>query len=156
MNTFVLEGQEVLKRVVTTPNISKFIKTPFEEKDILYLQNAFTTPGVHAITVTSIETGRKLIDQLLDSLKWYQDVGYLASSDSAPCKGKSNVLHSITQPITPEAVAQFFIDDFYYDFLWIEATNSLLQEPWIAAFEQQLIMFHIDHMIPVIIVSYKE
>lgn len=155
MDTLVLDGREGLKRVVKAQNISKTISTPFNEHDILYLQNAFTTPGVHAIKVANLLTGRKLVKQLLNSLKWYQDVAYLASSEAVPNKEASNIISRLEQPITPEAVAQFFIEDFYYDFLWIEATSELLKEPWIASFETQLVNFHIDHMIPIIVISYN-
>ena len=155
MDTVVLDGREGLKRVVKTQSISKNIKTPFNEHDILYLQNAFTTPGVHAIKVKDVKIGRQLVTQLLNSLKWYQDVAYLASSESVPYKGATNIFAHITQPITTESVAQFFIEDFYYDFLWIEATPQLVKESWISSFEQQLVSYHIDHMIPIIIISYN-
>jgi hypothetical protein len=154
METLVLEGREGLKRFVGARNGSKNIKTPFGENDILYLQNAFTTPGVHAIKVQDVKTGRKLVTQLLNSLKWYQDVAYLASSESVPYKRAKNIFAHITQPITVEGMAQFFIENFYYDFLWIEATQELLKEPWLSSFEQQLVNYHIDHMIPIIVISY--
>ncbi len=155
MDTLVLDGREGLKRVAGRRNGSKNIRTPFEESDILYLQNAFTTPGVHAIKVENVQTGRKLVAQLLNSLKWYQDVAYLASSESVPYTGATNIFAYIAQPMTAENIAQFFIEDFYYDFLWIEATPTLLKEPWISSFEQQLVNYHIDHMIPIIVISYE-
>ena len=146
MNINILNGNSLSSRIITSP---------FSEKDILFLQSAFTVPGVHTITVSSVEQGRELMHQLLTSLDWYQDVAYLASSDALPYKDATQVLTKIEQPITHESIAQFFIDEFYYDFLWIELNDSLLHEPWLHSFENQLSNFHIADMIPVIIVSYN-
>lgn len=145
MNINILDGN---------PQASRVVKAPFTEMDILYLQNVFTVPGVHTITVESVKEGRELIDQLLYSLDWYQDVAYLAASDAVPYTKALNILTKIEQPVTAETIAQFFIDEFYYDFLWIESNNSLATEPWIASFEYQLANFNIDHIIPIIIVLY--
>lgn len=155
MNTIILNGNEALKKVAATPQLSRVVKAPFSEMDILYLQNAFTSPGVHAITVDSVQKGRELILQFLASLDWYQDVAYLSASDALPSEKATNILTKIEQPLTYETIAQFFIDEFYYDFLWIEVNENLFSEQWLAAFENQLINFHIGQMIPVIIVLYS-
>lgn len=155
MNTIILNGNEALKKIAEAPQLSHVVKAPFSEKDILYLQDAFTSSGVHSITVDSIKKGRELILQLLTSLDWYQDIAYLSVSDVTPCIKAANILTKIEQPLTHETIAQFFIDEFYYDFLWIEVNENLFSEQWLAAFESQLINFHIDQMIPVIIVLYS-
>lgn len=155
MNTIILNGNEALKKVAKAPQLSRVVKAPFSEIDILYLQSAFTVPGVHAITVDSVEKGRELILQLLRSLDWYQDIAYVSASGRLPCSQATNILTKIEQPLTYETIAQFFIDEFYYDFLWIEVDENLFSEQWLAAFENQLINFHIGQMIPVIIVLYS-
>ena len=154
MNTIVLDGSQALKKVSESQERSRIVTFPFLEKDILDLQNAFTIPGVHVITVESVQKGRNLISQLLTSLDWYQDIAYLASSNSILYQKATNIITRIEQPLTNETIAQFFINDFYYDFLWIEATPDLLSEQWLASIEVQLTNFHIDYMIPVIIVLY--
>lgn len=129
------------------------IKLPCNEQSILWLQNAFTTPGIHEISVKNVKEGRTLVYQILNSLKWYQDVACL-SLLSTETDQVADILEKIEQPITHERVLQFFMDNFYYDFLWIEATSELLKKPWINTFEQQLNQYHIDHMIPIIVISY--
>lgn len=154
MNTIVLDGSQALKKVSESQELSRIVMFPFSEKDIIYLQNMFTVPGVNVITVESVKKGRALISQLLTSLNWYQDSAYLASSNAVPCHNATNIITKIDQPLTAKTIAQFFINDFYYDFLWIEATPDLLSEQWLADIEIQLTNFHIDYMIPVIVVLY--
>lgn len=143
------------RTIIGAGGLSKKITTPCSELDILYLQNIFTTPGFHALTVPSIAIGRELIIQQLGALQWHQDIGYLTANRTAVCTGAQNLGLLIDQPIDQEVLETFFIQRFYSDFLWIEATDSLLAMPWIYAFEKQLLNYHVDQMIPIIILTYR-
>ena len=103
--------------------------------------------------IENVKEGRALVSQLLDSLKWYQDVACLSLQNTATDQ-VTDILERIEQPITHERIVQFFMDDFYYDFLWIEATDELLQKPWLVTIRGQLNQYNIDHMIPIIVISY--
>ena len=52
-----------------------------------------------------------------------------------------------------EKLEEFFIDSFYYDLIWIEHTTQLFSMPWIETFEQQLLAYKLDTMIPIIIIE---
>lgn len=133
---------------------SKRITAPYSESDILYLQNIFTSPGFHQFTVSSVLVGRELILQQLRALKWHQDVGYISTINTASIEAES-IVDLIGQPIDQDSVESFFIDQFYYDFLWIEGTRDLMAMPWIYIFEQQILHYRIDQMIPIITVNYQ-
>jgi hypothetical protein len=150
-NEYLSNEQKV---VIGAGGLSKKITTPCSEKEILYLQNIFTTPGFHALTVPSVAVGRELITQQLGALQWHQDIGYLTADQTAVCAGAQNLGSLIDQPIDQESLETFFIQRFYCDFLWIEATDSLLAMPWIYAFEKQLINYHVEKMIPIVILTY--
>ncbi len=155
MNTLEFNELNFLQQIVSFSESSKSIHTPFSENDLIFLQNAFTTPGVHAIRVKDIQTGRILIKQLLDALRWYHDVGYLALNDVIPCLHATNIMNHFSYPINSIELSRFFTEDFFYDFLWIETTQELLNQVWLPLFEQRIAHLHIDHIIPVIIVSYE-
>jgi len=156
MNSLECKGRNVLKCIASSVHVSKVVKKPFSENDILYLHNAFTTPGIHPISVCSVNIGRKVITQVLDSLKWYQDVAYLAADSTVLSIRATQIIDILKKPVTYLEITQFFIDDFYYDFLWIELTQELLETDWISFFEEQLVQLHIEKMIPIIVVSYLE
>lgn len=135
--------------------LSKKITTPCSESEILYLQTIFTMPGFHGLTVSNIQVGRELIMQQLSALQWHQNIGYVTSDQKSVCTGAHNLVSLINQPIDQDALESFFIDRFYCDFVWIEATQDLLRMNWIYTFEEQLIKYRLDQMIPIIVMSYR-
>lgn len=132
----------------------KKITAPYSESDILYLQNIFTSPGFHQFTVSSVLIGRELILQQLKALKWHQDIGYISTMNTTITEAE-NIVNLIGQPIDQDSIESFFIDRFYYDFLWIEGTQDLMAMPWIYIFEQQILHYRIDQMIPIITINYQ-
>lgn len=136
-------------------NSKRILSSACTESDILYLQNIFTTPGVHMVTVPNILAGRKIIMEQLEALQWHQEIGFLTADQSACCVPAQNILSMLEQPIDQEGVETFFIERFYFDFLWIETTSGLVNMPWIYSFEKQLINYHLDSMIPIIILTYN-
>lgn len=130
------------------------ISAPCTEADILYLQTIFTTPGIHTLKMPSVQNGRKIIMEQLKALQWHQEIGFLTADQSALCLPAQNILTMLDQPIDQEGIETFFIECFYYDFLWIETTSGLVNMPWIYAFEQQLFSYHLNTMIPIVILTY--
>lgn len=153
MNNKVLHEYE--QAIIGTGGASKRISTPYTEADILYLQNIFTTPGIHTLTVPNIQIGRQMIMEQLEALQWHQEIGFLTADQSARYLPAQNIITMLDQPMDQESIETFFIEHFYYDFLWIEATTGLVNMPWIYIFEQQLFNYHLDSMIPIIILTYR-
>jgi hypothetical protein len=147
--------QEYKHTIIGTGGHSKRISAPCTEADILYLQTIFTTPGMHSLTVPNIQTGRKMIMEQLKVLQWHQEIGFLTADQSAQCLPAQNLLKLLGQPIDQENIETFFIEHFYYDFLWIETTEGLLNMPWVYAFEEQLFNYHLQTMIPIIVLTYQ-
>ena len=105
----------------------------------------------------SVTTGRQLITEQLGHLKWHQDIGYIsADRTSSFCADAQNLVGLMDQPIDQETLESFFIQQFYCDFLWIEATPDLLSMPWIYAFKEQILNYRLDSMIPIIILGYQK
>lgn len=147
--------QEYEQTIIGTGGDSRKISTPCSEADILYLQTIFTTPGIHTLTVPNVKEGRHVIMEQLKALQWHQEVGFLTADQSGLCLPAQNILALLDQPINQEGIETFFIEHFYYDFLWIEATSGLVNMSWIYSFEQQLFNYHLDTMIPIIILTYQ-
>ncbi len=154
MNNRVIHEYE--QTIIGAEGDSRRILTPYTEADILYLQTIFITPGVHTLTVPNLKSGRQLILEQLEALQWHQEIGFLTADQSALCLPAQNILPILDQPINQEGVETFFIEHFYYDFLWIEATPGLVKMPWIYSFEQQLFNYHLDTMIPIVILTYQQ
>ena len=145
---------EYKQTIIGTGGNSRRISTPCTEADILYLQTIFTNPGIHTLTISNIQAGRRMIMEQLEALQWYQEIGFLTADQSAQCLPAQNIVTKLNQPIDQEGVETFFIDRFYYDFLWIEATEGLVNMPWVLLFERQLYNYHLNTMIPIIILTY--
>ena len=133
---------------------SKKIAMPCTEAEILYLQTIFTTPGLHSLTVSNIQDGRQMIMEQLKILQWHQEVGFLTADQTAQYLPAQNLVTLLDQPIDQEGVEAFFIEHFYYDFLWIECTHGLLNMHWIYSFETELFKYRLDTMIPIVLLTY--
>jgi hypothetical protein len=48
----------------------------------------------------------------------------------------------------------FFLEQFEVDFLWIETTNTLIEQPWFYTFERKLCDFNIESKTPIIFLVY--
>ncbi len=155
MNTQGFERLKRTQRIITTPHVSRFIAFPLSETDILYLQHIFILNGIHLITVENKETGRTIIKQMLDSLQWYYNCAVLTDT-SISSHTITTLASYFDDTVTEEKMVDFFATQFYFDFLFIEATESLLAKPWITLFETTMLNFHIDYMTPIIVLHYVE
>jgi len=142
-------------------NIKK-ITLPYSEHDIMEIQDAFLTNGYHAIQVENVVQGRLLLNTFLRALNCYRDLAVLTLVDTIPAHNDLHVYDIYKELVcdgylplfNDEQIDTFFLDSFYFDFMWIEATQELLAADWFTEFEQKLIDLKIDQHIPIIFVSY--
>jgi len=134
---------------------------PFSDSDILNLQDAFLTNGIHYIKTDNIFAGRALITLFLNSLNCHNNVATLSLS-SEPLQNGITDLYAelilgghLNQNLSHE-LEDFFLEKFYYDFMWIEATEKLLDSFWTEEFFKKITDFKLDQLIPILIVSYKK
>lgn len=131
---------------------------PFSENDVLYLQDIFLTPGVHEIHVDNVARARNMMDKVLDALHYHHKAACLSLHDmplSVNIADLVKILLTDDYLISPDSLTQFFLDYFYYDFLWIEETQSLLDSVWYEQFKQHLVDFNFNYAIPIVKVIFK-
>ncbi len=135
------------------------ITNPLTETDILDLQDTFLRNGFQHIKVKDVATGRRLVNTFLNSLAIYHNIACVTTLDVPPQDNVTNVYHELTiggylDPLDPRFLDEFFIEDFYFDFMWIEATNDLINNSsWYKYFEKKLLELKLEEHIPMIVLS---
>jgi len=129
------------------------------ENQVIALHKALLTPGFHNMQVNSIEEGRAILYTMLNALSYYSDLACLSLSDSALPSSVYDLSYHLTQggyidKACRTDLENFFLERFDNDFLWIEATQELMKEPWYLYLEQKIVELRIDQQIPIMIISY--
>lgn len=138
---------------------SRVLAQPFTEHDIIETQSMFLTNGFQHIEVKNPAMGRSIINTFLSSLNCYHDCACL-SGVNIPLNASVCDIYRVLVGMAHDGhldqgdIEEFFLEDFYFDVLWIELTEQLKQQPWFAHFNQLLITFKIDQHIPIIMVTY--
>ncbi len=140
------------EKLTRSLHCSRFFEPPFSEQEIIELNDVFLTHGIHDITVSDIAAGRTLIDTFLSSLNYYNNVACLTASD-IPLRSS---IFDIYSEVAGGDLEEFFLEQFYFDFLWIEVSPTLTETAWFLNFELKLLSFNMDQLLPVIILSYEE
>lgn len=135
------------------------IKMPFSETDIIDLQELFLTNGLHYISVCDVKTGRSIINMFLQSLNYYHDIACLTMVDEPFEQHVFDLYQEMTlrfclEPSSQYDIEDFLIEYFYCDFMWVEATQGLIEAPWFSTVEQIIASFKLDKHIPIFILSY--
>jgi len=144
------------------PASAKSIKQPFSESDILYLHNIFLTHGSHAIRVNNVAQGRTIIAAVLQSLNYYSAVACLSLSDQALENSIFDISYALTlggyltNHNSEIRLEEFFLDQFDVDFMWVEATQELIHQPWFESFMHHLELLKFEHHMPIIVVFYED
>jgi hypothetical protein len=137
------------------------IKEPFSENEILALQEKFLRNGFQYIKVQDCKAGRSIVQRFLDSLAVYHDIACISLSDNPLPKYITDIYYELANcgyldPFGQHYLDDYFIEHFYFDFIWIEATQKLFSSTWFQDFEDKILSFKIDEHIPFIIVSYEK
>ncbi len=140
---------------------TRFIQEPLSEKDIFYLQDTILNNGQHYINVDNIAAGRSILNTFLNILPIYHDIacitlqhGILLPSHITDIYQELMDNHYIDSFGAYDLEA-FFCNRFYFDFMWIEATENLIDTEWFAQFDQKMKDFLVKQQIPIITLSYK-
>jgi hypothetical protein len=135
------------------------VSQPLSEQTILELQEKFLSNGFQYIKVKSIPEGRALIDTFLKTLTMYHDVACLTKSQ-IPLQSATDIYSLLEgggylSPFEQHYLEEFFIEHFYFDFMWIEATLEVLTSSWFESVKKILINSAIDQHIPILICVYE-
>ncbi len=136
------------------------VRQPLSEQAILEVQEKFLSNGFQYLKVKSIKEGRSIIDTFLKTLTLYHDIACLTTSKE-PLSNATDIygilegggyLSSFEQYYLEE----YFIENFYFDFMWIEASIDVLISPWFEDVKKILINTAIDQHIPILICVYDK
>lgn len=134
----------------------------FSDSDILALQEKFLTSGFHYITVRNREAGRALVEMFLLSLNHYKNSACVTVGDTALAHDITDIYQElllggfVDEHGIAQALEDFFTDNFYHDFVWIEACEELCSASWFAAFEDTLTVLQSALDIPIMVILYEE
>ena len=139
---------------------SKSVSEPLSEFDILDLQDKFLTNGFHYINVSTISFGRSLVSRFLKSLHCYNDNAVLSLATPVIDENVTDIYYELIQGgfisfSSENDLDEFFVNQFYYDFMWIEACNHLVDSAWFTDFFGKMVSYKLDQHIPVLILSYR-
>jgi len=130
----------------------KVVKQPFSEEDILDLNDTFLTNGTHYLKIDDLSEGRNIIYLFLSSFKfYYQRIGCLTLSDKPLDATISNIFFDLQHTGYISSIEDYFINDFQFDFCWIEYIQEMSNLPWFIEF--YCFLKEISH-VPVIFISY--
>ncbi|MCA9769929.1 hypothetical protein KC460_01005 [Candidatus Dependentiae bacterium] len=153
-NLFVYERYVDLTKV-------HHIGTSLQEEDIIKIQHIFMSCGVHHVKIKNITAGREIIAKFLNALNCYCEVGCLTMEKDQLFDNVWDMYYHLigggyiqcNQLVKRE---QFFVDEFYADFLWVEATDKLMLQSWFVMIQKALVDLHIDQYVPIIFLSYED
>lgn len=137
-------------------NALHITKGILSDRDILALNDTFLTSGFHTLTISHVLFGRKLLKRFLAQLSCYSQIAYMSTTHVDSADDQIFNIYGFLKArnifYNEQALDEFLLEEFCFDFLWIEWSHEFLTEPWFASFKQKLIEFGIDREIPIIIV----
>jgi hypothetical protein len=133
------------------------------EHEILSLQELFLTNGVHRVVSYDLFTGRTLIEIFLQAMEPHYHEKACLTSHTPMLDASVTDLYTLLQLYVgsskddlTEYLEEFFTEQFYLDFIWIEETTYLRSLPWYPLFLETMLALKLDHQLPIIIFSYTE
>ena len=133
-------------------------------EDILELQDLFLSPGFNHLHVPTVAQGREVVAAVLAALPHLTRVAYLSLDPTAlPEWGRTTSIGSLYEELafagalalSHSALEMFLLEQFAYDFVWIECTQELLDSSWYCYFEAKVVEFNIPHEMPILCISYE-
>jgi len=135
------------------------VQQPLSEQAILEIQEKFLSNGFQYLKTKSIKEGRSIIETFLSTLTLYNDIACLTTVKE-PMLQKATDLYGIFQaggylsPFENHYLEEYFVEQFYFDFMWIEATMDMLTSSWFEDVKKILIHTAIDQHIPILACVY--
>lgn len=136
----------------------KHVPLLLTELDILDLNETLLCNGVHYLKVQNIEHGRQVLEACLSSLHYYHSIGCLTLFNTPETMPVGDIFHDLSHSGSldrPHALADYFFDQFEYDFVWIELTASLSSLQWYQSFANQLKKSNVAQRMPIVKLLYE-
>ncbi len=139
----------------------KLFKLPFSEQDLLELQEIFVTLGMHIIKVKDMIEGRQIVKIILNSLKYYHNIGCITDVTDLPVNVCNITSHIALQCLqNKQGNSLLNLETFLnthpcFDFIWIELTKNIKKEYSYKTMKNIFDMYHIEERMPVLIVTYE-
>ena len=126
-----------------------------DEEEILSFCDLLLMPGIHYVSFGSLKEGRKTVNLFIEFLKCFHTIGFI---DCIGIQNRGMNLYELFASYQDDvqlrqALDQFFIDDFSYDFIWIVYPKYQVARTFINIFLDQLLTFNIDQKIPIVFIS---
>ena len=134
---------------------------PFSDAGILEIQEKFLCNGFQYLKSPRMAAGRKIVYTFLESLALYHDVACL-SLDNEPLKPGITDLYAelsaggYINSFESYGLEEYFVEQFYFDFVWIEATRKLLTSSWFEQVKRKIIDAALDQHIPILVIAYED
>ncbi len=137
------------------------IQQPFSDKDILDIQEKFLGNGFQYLKGHNIGHARKIIATFLTSLGVYHDIACLTLDDHPLPVGITDLYSELAgggylNSFEPYYIEEYLIEYFYFDFIWIEATRSLLISSWFEQFKEKMLESSVNEQIPILVCVYSD
>jgi hypothetical protein len=152
-----------MERILQPPRVdTNLYNQKISENEILYLQDLFLTPGFHKLKFANLKTAREQLYTILDSLQFYQNAAGLSLQVLGLREDITDLYAEILQTgclndpdhYTSENLVNFCLNNFYYDFLWIENPQALETTQWYQQLLELLSDFKLDQLIPICLVEF--
>ena len=132
---------------------------PLTEESVLMLQKTFVTCGIQIIKIDTVYQGRIIIKTILDSLKFFDNIGCITFVPDLPVS-VCNIINHIRLEKYDQVNLCIDLEDFLtihpcFDFIWIEYTEQLQKKYTLHDLKKLFEMYHVQERMPVIIVQYE-
>ena len=139
--------------------IPRKIDSALPVEDILYLQEIFLTAGLHHILVSDIASGRIIVGRLLKSMNYHHEIACLTNTWDPPLKKTvldlyNSAIHYCGDNASYDQIEEFFIEQYFADFMWVEISKSLLQIPFVGYVLQAMHELDLAHNMSIVVLSY--
>ena len=136
------------------------VHQPLSDQTILEIQEKFLSNGFQYLKIGTIKEGRSLIQLFLGSMSIHHDIACLTLQERSLPSNVTNIYSILNgggylSSFELCCIEEYFIEHFYFDFMWIEATSDLLLSGWFEGVKKILINSAIDQHIPILVCVYE-
>jgi hypothetical protein len=149
VKSMCISQSEECKGALLIDEQPRLINLPLAEKDILFLQDAFLKNETHNLIFSSFKNSRQITTSILESLSCHKNIAYM--SEEQFLEGGFDIVAYVKN----NNLQDLFLDNFYFDFLYIERSFAIVNSPWFEQFENYLKSYSFDKTLPIIQVEIK-